>query len=137
MNWTLEMIVVPVTDVDRAKKFYVEQVGFNLDFDSRGPDGNGPIQMTPKGSGCSIGIGKGLSEMAPGTMKGLQLVVNDLPAARAELLERGVEVSEIVVFSETGPRPRQEGDDLNNVGFVSFSDPDGNKWAVQQITSRS
>jgi catechol 2,3-dioxygenase-like lactoylglutathione lyase family enzyme len=135
MNWTLEVVVVPVSDVDRAKQFYAEKLGFAVDHDTAGA-GFRIVQLTPPGSGCSVVLGVD-NGMAPGSLKGLQLVVNDLDAARAELVSRGVDVSEVSVFGKTGPRPRQEGDDLNNVGFVFFDDPDGNSWAVQQITNRS
>jgi catechol 2,3-dioxygenase-like lactoylglutathione lyase family enzyme len=137
MNWTLEVVIVPVSDVDRAKAFYAEQLGFNVDHDSRDADGNGPVQLTPPGSGCSIVIGKGMVEMAPGSLKGIQLVVPDLPAARAQLVERGVQVSGIQLASPAGFRPASGGEDLDNVGFVFFDDPDGNAWAVQQISSRA
>lgn len=137
MNWTLEVVVVPVSDVDRAKAFYAEKVGFNVDHDTKINDENRVVQLTPLGSGCSIVVGKGIvPDMAPGSLKGLQLVVSDIHAARAQLAERGVEVSEVQVAGESGFRPNREGDDLNNVGFVFFSDPDGNGWAVQQISAR-
>jgi catechol 2,3-dioxygenase-like lactoylglutathione lyase family enzyme len=137
MNWTLEVVVVPVSDVDRAKAFYAEKVGFNVDHDTKINDENRIVQLTPPGSGCSIVVGKGIvPDMAPGSLKGLQLVVSDIHAARAQLVERGVEVSEVQVAGESGFRPSREGDALNNVGFVFFSDPDGNGWAVQQITAR-
>jgi catechol 2,3-dioxygenase-like lactoylglutathione lyase family enzyme len=138
VNWTLEVVVVPVSDVDRAKAFYAEEVGFNVDHDSRFSDELRVVQLTPLGSGCSIVIGKGIGQdMPPGSIKGLQLVVSDLHAARAELIERGVKVSEIQLAGPSGFRPSQEGDQLDNVGFVFFSDPDGNGWAVQQISSRN
>lgn len=136
MNWTLEVVVVPVTDVDRAKAFYAEQVGFTVDHDTKISADLHVVQLTPPGSGCSIVIGKGIVEMTPGSLKGLQLVVNDIYQARAQLVERGVEVSEVQVIGPQGSRPAREGDDLNNVGFVFFNDPDGNGWAVQQITAR-
>lgn len=137
MNWTLEVMVVPVSDVDRTRAFYADQLGFNVDHDTKISDELRVVQLTPPGSGCSIVIGKGIVDMAPGSLKGLQLVVNDIHAARAQLVERGVEVSEVQVLGPQGSRPAREGDDLNNVGFIFFSDPDGNGWAVQQITSRS
>lgn len=137
MNWTLEVVVVPVSDVERAKAFYGEQVGFTVDHDTKISDELRVVQLTPPGSGCSIVIGKGIVEMTPGALKGLQLVVNDIHAARAQLVERGVDVSEVQVLGPQGARPARAGDDLNNVGFVFFADPDGNGWAVQQITSRS
>jgi catechol 2,3-dioxygenase-like lactoylglutathione lyase family enzyme len=138
MNWTLEVVVVPVSDVDRAKAFYAEKIGFNVDHDTKINDENRVVQLTPPGSGCSIVVGKGIvPDMAPGSLKGLQLVVSDIHAARAQLAERGVEVSEVQVAGESGFRPSREGDALDNVGFVFFSDPDGNGWAVQQISSRA
>jgi catechol 2,3-dioxygenase-like lactoylglutathione lyase family enzyme len=134
MNWTLEVVVVPVSDVDRAKTFYAEQLGFNVDHDTMVSEGNRIVQLTPPGSGCSIVVGEGLvPDMEPGSLKGLQLVVADLHAARSQLLERGVEVSEIRVLGES---PTAQPDPLDNVGFVFFRDPDGNAWAVQQISAR-
>ncbi len=137
MNWTLEVVCVPVTDIDTAKTFYAEQVGFRVDHDTIVSDDVRIVQLTPAGSGCSIVIGKGaVPDMKPGSLQGLQLVVGDIQAARAELAERGVDVTEIIVFGADGPRPRQPDDDLNNVAFCHFRDPDGNGWAVQQITAR-
>ncbi|GAA4052098.1 SRPBCC domain-containing protein [Nonomuraea soli] len=137
MNWTLEVVVVPVSDVDRAKEFYADKLGFKVDHDTDTGTGTRFVQLTPPGSGCSIVIGQGTGNtMAPGSLQGLQLVVNDIHAARAELVERGMELGEIQVFGAEGPRAAKEGDDLNNVGFLFFSDPDGNGWAIQQITSR-
>ena len=137
MNWTLEVVVVPVSDVERAKAFYAEQLGFNVDHDTKVSADLRVVQLTPPGSGCSVVIGKGLVEMAPGSLKGLQLVVRDIYQAHAQLVARGVAVSEIQVLGPHGSRPARDGDDLNNVGFLFFSDPDGNGWAVQQITARS
>ena len=136
MNWTLEVVAVPVTDVDRAKRFYSEQIGFIVDHDTRVSDEMHFAQLTPPGSGCSIVVGKGIVDMPPGSIKGLQLVVSDIHKARAHLVERGVEVSEIQVAGPSGFRPSREVDALDNVGFVFFSDPDGNGWAVQQISTR-
>jgi catechol 2,3-dioxygenase-like lactoylglutathione lyase family enzyme len=135
MNWTLE-VVVPVSDADRAKAFYAEKLGFEVDHDTKISDGYRVVQLTPPGSGCSVVIGKGLVDMTPGSLKGLQLVVKDIRAARARLVERGVEVGEIQVLGASGPRSARGGEDLDNVGFVFFSDPDGNGWAVQQISAR-
>ena len=118
MDFKLELIPVPVTDVERAKAFY-EQVGFNLDNDVTVKEGLRFIQLTPPGSACSISIGEGITEMEPGSLEGLQVVVDDADAAREELAGRGIEVSEVQEF----PWGR----------FVFFSDPDGNGWAVQQI----
>jgi catechol 2,3-dioxygenase-like lactoylglutathione lyase family enzyme len=134
MNWTLEVVTVPVSDVDRAKAFYGEQLGFNVDHDIEVMEGNRVIQLTPPGSGCSIVVREGIAaDMQPGSLKGLQLVVSDIQAARAQLVERGVEVGEIEVL---GQNPTPEADPLDNVGFVFFSDPDGNGWAIQQISDR-
>lgn len=137
MNWTLEVVVVPVSDVDRAKDFYSEKVGFNVDHDTKISAENRVVQLTPPGSGCSIVVGKGIvPDMEPGSLKGLQLVVSDIRAAHDQLAERGVDVSEVQVAGESGFRPSREGDQLDNVGFVFFNDPDGNGWAVQQISTR-
>ena len=122
MDWKLELVAVPVTDVDRAKAFYVEQVGFNADHDHRVSDEMRFVQLTPPGSACSIAIGTGIMDTEPGSVQGLQLVVADADAARAHLVERGVEVSEVQDF----PWGR----------FVFFKDPDGNGWAVQEIPKR-
>jgi catechol 2,3-dioxygenase-like lactoylglutathione lyase family enzyme len=134
MEWTLEVVIVPVSDVDRAKAFYAEQLGFNVDHDTKMSDEMRIVQLTPPGSGCSVVIGKGLPQMEPGSLKGIQLVVPDIYAAHAQLVERGVPASEVQVFDVGGPRPAREGDALDNAGFVFFSDPDGNSWAVQQIS---
>ena len=136
MNWTLEVVVVPVSDVDRAKTFYAEKLGFDVDHDTKISEDYHIVQLTPPGSACSIVVGKGLVDMTPGSLKGPQLVVKDVRAARAQLVERGVEVGEVQVFGASGPRPARDGEDLDNVGFVFFSDPDGNGWAVQQISAR-
>ena len=134
MNWTLEVVIVPVSDVDRAKSFYADRLGFNVDHDSRISEGNRIVQLTPPGSGCSIVIGEGvLPPMPPGSLKGLQLVVNDIHKAHAELAERGVDVSDV---QDIGENPRPVPDPLDNVGFVFYSDPDGNSWTVQQISDR-
>ena len=134
MNWTLEVVVIPVSDLDRAKAFYADQLGFNVDHDTKISDDVRIIQLTPPGSGCSVVIGKGaVPEMPPGSMKGLQLVVNDLYAARAQLVARGVAVSDVQVMGDSSAQP----DPLDHVGFLFFSDPDGNGWAVQHISSRA
>jgi catechol 2,3-dioxygenase-like lactoylglutathione lyase family enzyme len=134
MNWTLEVVVVPVSDIDRAKAFYTDRLGFHLDHDIVISADVRIVQLTPPGSGCSIVIGKGaVPDMPPGSLKGLQLVVSDIRAAYAELVARGVEVSEVQVLGEN---PGPVADPLDNVGFVFFADPDGNAWGVQQISSR-
>jgi predicted enzyme related to lactoylglutathione lyase len=122
VDWRLELVQVPVSDVDRAKTFYTDKVGFNADHDHRVSDEIRFVQLTPPGSGCSIAVGSGLGGAAPGSAEGLQLVVSDINAARAELVERGVEVSEVQEFPWGA--------------FIFFSDPDGNGWAVQQIPAR-
>jgi predicted enzyme related to lactoylglutathione lyase len=123
MDWKLELVAVPVSDVDRAKAFYTENAGFNLDHDHRVSDEIRFVQLTPPGSACSIAIGMGIVDMPPGSVQGLQLVVSDINAARAELLERGVEVSGVEEFPWGS--------------FVFFSDPDGNGWSVQQLPARN
>ncbi len=135
MDWTLEVVVVPVTDVDRAKDFYAGKLGFAVDHDTKIGPGMRVVQLTPPGSGCSVVVGEGVvPDMPPGSLKGLQLVVRDLQAAREELVQRGVDVSPVQVLGES---PRPQPDPLDNVGFVFFADPDGNAWAVQQISSRA
>jgi predicted enzyme related to lactoylglutathione lyase len=122
MDWKLELVSVPVSDVDRAKAFYTEQAGFNADHDHQVSDEIRFVQLTPPGSACSIAIGNGIVDTPPGSAQGLQLVVSDVGAARAELAERGVEVGEVQDFPWGS--------------FVFFSDPDGNGWAVQQLPDR-
>jgi catechol 2,3-dioxygenase-like lactoylglutathione lyase family enzyme len=122
MDWKLELVAVPVSDVDRAKDFYTEKAGFNADHDHTVSEEIRFVQLTPRGSACSIALGKGITEAAPGSAQGLQLVVSDIEAARDELLERGVEVGDVQVFPWGS--------------FVFFSDPDGNRWAVQQVQAR-
>jgi catechol 2,3-dioxygenase-like lactoylglutathione lyase family enzyme len=134
MKWTLEVVVVPVSDVDRAKAFYSDKLGFNVDHDTNIGEGQRVVQLTPPGSGCSVVIGEGVvPSMPPGSLKGLQLVVNDVTKAQAELAERGVEVSDVQVL---GGNPTPMPEPLDNVGFCFFNDPDGNAWAVQQISTR-
>ncbi|HEX5899564.1 MAG TPA: glyoxalase superfamily protein [Solirubrobacteraceae bacterium] len=119
MDWKLELVAVPVSDVDRAKAFYTEQVGFNADHDHRVSDEMRFVQLTPPGSACSIAIGTGIMDTTPGSVQGLQLVVSDADAARTHLVANGVEAGEVQEF----PWGR----------FVFFKDPDGNGWAVQEI----
>lgn len=137
MNWTLEVVIVPVADVARAKAFYTEVMGFGVDHDSDFGEGRRMVQLTPPGSGCSIVISSFLNDMAPGSLKGVQLVVNDVRAAREVLVGRGFDPGEVVVVGADGVRPATAEDELNNQGFLFFDDPDGNSWAVQQITARS
>jgi catechol 2,3-dioxygenase-like lactoylglutathione lyase family enzyme len=123
MEFRLEVVQVPVADVDRAKAFYAEQAGFHLDRDHQVSDEVRIVQLTPTGSGCAIVIGTGLADMVPGSLQGLQLVVADIEAARDELVGRGVDVSEITVLGRPG-RP--------GFRFASFRDPDGNGWVLQE-----
>ena len=132
MDFKLELVLVPVSDVDRAKTFYTEKAGFNLDVDHRAGDAFRVVQLTPTGSACSITIGTGITEATPGSVRGIHLVVSDILAARAELVERGVDVSEVRHF-ESGtwlPGPDPERRDYNS--FADFSDPDGNSWVLQE-----
>jgi catechol 2,3-dioxygenase-like lactoylglutathione lyase family enzyme len=129
MQYRLEVVVVPVTDVDRAKRFYAEQLGFHVDVDDARSDEFRIVQMTPEGSGCSVTIGTGLTDMVPGTLKGLQLSVADIEAAHAELSGRGVPVGPIQHHDGTG-FVDGKGETWN--AFVFFQDPDGNSWAIQE-----
>jgi catechol 2,3-dioxygenase-like lactoylglutathione lyase family enzyme len=122
MDWTLELVILPVSDVDRAKHFYAEQVGFNVDHDHRVTDDLRFVQLTPPGSACSIAFGKGLTDAEPGSVKGLQIVVPDIQAAHDQLAANGVAVSDVQV--------------LDWGHFVFFDDPDGNHWAVQYLPNR-
>jgi catechol 2,3-dioxygenase-like lactoylglutathione lyase family enzyme len=134
MDFKLELVLIPVTDVDRAKDFYVERMGFNLDVDHNVNEEFRVVQMTPPGSACSITIGRGMTEAAPGSYRGTHLVVTDIEIARAELVARGVEVSEIRHFDPKSggwaPGPDPARSDYNS--FADFSDPDGNTWVLQE-----
>ena len=118
----LELVIIPVTDVDRAKAFYVEKIGFHADFDQRVNESLRFVQLTPPGSACSIAFGEGLTDQEPGSVRGMQAVVDDVAALREVLLSRGVEASEVDVQSWGS--------------FVSFADPDGNRWVLQQLPPR-
>jgi catechol 2,3-dioxygenase-like lactoylglutathione lyase family enzyme len=122
MDWKLELVILPVTDVDRARDFYVDQVGFVLDHDQRVNDQLRFVQMTPPGSACSISIGEGLTDAQPGSVKGMQVVVADAQVAHDDLAAKGVDVSDV--------------QHMPWGSFVYFSDPDGNAWAVQQVPAR-
>jgi catechol 2,3-dioxygenase-like lactoylglutathione lyase family enzyme len=122
MDWKLELVAIPVSDTDRAKEFYVDRVGFVADHDHHVSDNLRFVQLTPPGSACSIAFGEGLTDVEPGSVKGLQLVVSDIEAARDELATRGVGVSDVQVFPWGS--------------FVFFEDPDGNRWSVQQLPPR-
>jgi catechol 2,3-dioxygenase-like lactoylglutathione lyase family enzyme len=133
MDFKLELVVIPVSDVDRAKAFYSEKVGFAVDVDHRAGDAFRVVQLTPPGSACSITIGTGLTPVAPGTYQGLHLVVNDIEGARAELVERGVDVSEPFHFGEAGQTPGLHPERADYGSYLSFSDPDGNGWLIQEV----
>jgi len=122
MDWKIELVAIPVTDVDRAKTFYVDQVGFNADHDHKVHENLRFVQLTPPGSACSVVLGTGITEMPPGSQKGVQVVVSDVAAARDQLIANGVSASDI--------------DDQPWGKFVYFADPDGNTWALQQLPSR-
>ena len=123
MDWKIELVAIPVTDVDRAKAFYVDQVGFNPDHDYQVSETLRFVQLTPPGSACSVVMGTGITDMAPGSQKGVQMVVTDVAAARKQLIDNGVQASDI---------------DVQPWGsFVTFSDPDGNTWALQEVPARS
>jgi catechol 2,3-dioxygenase-like lactoylglutathione lyase family enzyme len=131
MDFTLELVVVPVTDVDRARDFYTERCGFNLDVDQSFGDSFRVVQLTPPGSGCSISIGTGLAKMEPGTLNGLQLCVTDIDAARVELVGRGLDVTPVRHIDQgSGEWVDGHGGPWNS--FMFFSDPDGNGWAIQE-----
>lgn len=133
MDLKLELVVIPVTDVDRAKNFYVENAGFNLDVDMSFGDDFRVIQLTPPGSACSIGIGKGISEAAPGSVQGLFLIVSDILASRAELVERGVTVDEVRHLESGEWVPGPDPERANYGSFADFKDPDGNGFVLQEV----
>ena len=137
MDWKIEVVTIPVSDIERARDFYAEKVGFAVDIDHRISDEIRLVQLTPPGSGCSIHLGKGTVDMEPGSIDGVFLVVRDVHAARDHLVDRGVEAGEIQVFDAGAYRPAREGEALDYVGCVFFSDPDGNRWCVQQIPARN
>jgi catechol 2,3-dioxygenase-like lactoylglutathione lyase family enzyme len=136
MDWKLEVVTVPVADIDRARDFYAEKMGFAVDIDHRVSDEVRLVQLTPPGSACSIHLGLRTVDMEPGSIDGVFLVVRDLRAARAHLVERGVDVGEFLVFDEGAYRLAQEEEGLDYVGCVFFRDPDGNRWCIQQIPAR-
>ena len=135
MDMLLELVVVPVSDVDRAKAFYVDQVGFRLDVDHRAGEDFRVVQLTPPGSACSVTLMRNVE--AAGSLSGLHLVVVDLPAARAELVGRGVEVSEPFHFGEAGQAAGLHPERSDYGSFASFSDPDGTTWLLQEVASRA
>jgi catechol 2,3-dioxygenase-like lactoylglutathione lyase family enzyme len=134
VDFKLELVLVPVTDVDRAKAFYMDKAGFNLDVDHQASDTFRVVQLTPPGSACSISLGIGITDAAPGSVRGIHLVVSDIEAARAALVDRGLELSEIRHFEfaskawQPGPDPEHN----DYASFADFSDPDGNTWILQE-----
>jgi catechol 2,3-dioxygenase-like lactoylglutathione lyase family enzyme len=132
MDFKLELLLLPVSDVDRAKEFYVDKAGFNLDVDHEVSDEFRVVQLTPSGSACSITIGKGLGLKGPGPVQGIHLVVTDIEKARAELVERGVDVNEIRHMSSSGWVPGVDPEHADYNSFAEFSDPDGNGWVLQE-----
>ncbi len=132
MDMKLELVLIPVSDVDRAKAFYTEKAGFHLDVDHRAGDDFRVVQMTPSGSACSIAVGVGVTDAAPGSVRGIHLVVTDIEAARHELVGRGVQVSDIRHMGPTGWTPGIDPDHHDYESFADFSDPDGNTWVLQE-----
>ena len=137
MDFKLELVLVPVSDVDRAKAFYVDKAGFHLDVDTSPSENFRVVQMTPPGSACSITIGKGITKATPGSVDGLHLVVTDIVEARARLAERGLDINEVFHFEsgKQAPGPDPERGDYNS--FADFRDPDGNVWLLQEVGHKS
>jgi catechol 2,3-dioxygenase-like lactoylglutathione lyase family enzyme len=133
MDFKLELVLIPVSDVDRAKEFYVEKCGFNLDVDHQPNEDFRVVQITPPGSACSLTIGIGLSDAAPGSYRGTHLIVTDIEAARAELVGRGVDVSEIRHMTPNGWEPGVDPEHGDYGSFADFKDPDGNSWVLQEV----
>jgi catechol 2,3-dioxygenase-like lactoylglutathione lyase family enzyme len=137
LDFRYEVTVVPVSDVDRAKDFYAEKLGFNVDVDHRASEDFRVVQLTPPGSAASISIGTGITTAAPGSYQGMHLVVDDIEAARAELTGRGVEVSEPFHFGAEGQTPGLHPERADYGTYLSFSDPDGNGWLIQEVRQRA
>ena len=136
MDWKIEVVTVPVSDPDRAMDFYAGKVGFAVDIDFKVNDEVRLVQMTPPGSACSIHLSTPGMGMEPGSLSNVFLVVPDVRTAHTELTDRGVDAGDVLVFDDGGYRPARESESLDNVGCVFFSDPDGNRWCVQQIPAR-
>jgi len=137
VDFKYEVTVVPVSDVDRAKEFYAEKLGFAVDVDHRAGESFRVVQLTPPGSACSISIGTGISTTAPGSYQGMHLIVTDIEAARTELVDRGVEGSEPFHFGAEGQTPGLHPERADYGTYLSFSDPDGNGWLVQEVRQRA
>jgi catechol 2,3-dioxygenase-like lactoylglutathione lyase family enzyme len=136
VDMRLELVLLPVSDVDRAKAFYVDKAGFNLDVDHQAGDNFRVVQLTPPGSACSVSMGIGITDAPPGSVRGLHLVVTDIEAARNELVGRGVEVSDIYHFEEGQRMPGPDPERRDYGSYAHFSDPDGNSWVLQEVPSR-
>lgn len=133
MDMRLEVVLIPVADVERAKAFYVEQVGFHLDVDHRASDTFRVVQMTPPGSACSVTVGIGITDATPGSVRGVHLIVEDIDAVRAELVGRGVAVSEVRHFADGAWSPGADPEHRPYASFADFADPDGNTWVLQEV----
>jgi catechol 2,3-dioxygenase-like lactoylglutathione lyase family enzyme len=133
MDFKLELVLIPVSDVDRAKTFYMDKAGFNLDVDHHASEDFRVVQLTPPGSACSIAMGIGITQAEPGSVQGLHLVVSDIVAARAELIERGIDVSEVRHMESSGWVPGPDPQHRDYGSFADFSDPDGNTWVLQEV----
>jgi catechol 2,3-dioxygenase-like lactoylglutathione lyase family enzyme len=133
MDFKLELVLIPVSDVDRAKAFYTEKLGFNLDVDHQPSDEFRVVQMTPPGSACSITVGIGLTTAEPGSYRGTHLVVKDITAARQQLTDRGVEISDVRHFDGTAWASGASPDHASYASFADFKDPDGNTWVLQEV----
>jgi catechol 2,3-dioxygenase-like lactoylglutathione lyase family enzyme len=133
VDFKLELVLIPVSDVDRARAFYVDKCGFTLDVDHRPNDDFRVVQITPPGSACSLTIGKGITDATPGSYRGTHLVVTDIEAARAELAGRGVQVSDIRHMTAEGWKPGADPSHADYASFADFSDPDGNTWVLQEV----
>jgi catechol 2,3-dioxygenase-like lactoylglutathione lyase family enzyme len=133
MDFKLELVLLPVADVDRAKSFYTERLGFHLDVDTAPTEDFRVVQITPPGSACSVSVGNGITDAEPGSVRGLHLVVTDIEAARAELVERGVEVSDVRHFAGGEWRPGPDPEHHDYGSFADFADPDGNTWVLQEV----
>ena len=133
MDWKLELVILPVADVDKAKAFYADQVGFAVDVDHRAGEDFRVVQLTPPGSACSISVGVGITQATPGSVQGLHLIVADIEAARAELAARAVEPGEVFHFGATGQVSGPHPDRSDYSTFFTFNDPDGNGWLVQEV----
>jgi catechol 2,3-dioxygenase-like lactoylglutathione lyase family enzyme len=137
MNWTIEVVLIPVTDVDRAKAFYAEKLGFTVDVDHQAGEEFRVVQLTPPGSNCSISLGIGITDAEPGSVRGIHLVVPDIEEAHAQLTDRGVEASAIQHFENGQPAPGPDPERRDFGSYIFLSDPDGNTWAIQEVPSRA